>query len=149
MAEKIDEIRREVVLRAPIDTVWQAVTSAEEVSKWFGDLVEIDLKPGGRAKFGWSEHGDVFEAVVVEVEKPTRFSYSWAIDSNRPYEETIACLVEISLEAQGESTRLTLVESGFARIPDEVYQKHLDANSGGWDSELADLVAYLGAIRTG
>ena len=149
MPERIDEIRREVVLKAPIHRVWQAVTSAEEISKWFGDVVEVDLQPGGNARFGWSDYGDVFEAVVVAVEEPTRFSYSWAIDSNLPYEETIACLVEFNLEAEGENTRLTLVESGFAQIPDEVYQKHFDANSGGWDSELADLVEYLDAIRAG
>ena len=147
MAERVDEIRREVVLKAPIERVWQAVTSAEEISRWFGDVVEVDLKPGGKARFGWSEYGDVFEAIVIEVKEPTRFSFSWAFDSNMPYDEGTARLVEINLVAEGGHTRLTLVESGFAQLPDDLYQKRLDANSGGWDSELADLVEYLDAVR--
>jgi uncharacterized protein YndB with AHSA1/START domain len=147
VAERIDQIRREVVLNAPIERVWQAVTSSEEISKWFGDVVEVDLQPGGKAKFGWSDYGDVFEAIVVEVKEPTRFSFSWAFDSNVPYDDATARLVEIDLAAEGDNTRLTLVESGFAQLPDDLYQKRLDANSGGWDSELADLVDYLDFVR--
>ena len=82
--DRIDEIRREVVLDAPVDRVWKAVTSPEEVSQWFGDVTEIDLQPGGKAKFGWTEYDDVFEAVVTEVEEPSRFAYSWAFKANTP-----------------------------------------------------------------
>lgn len=147
MAERIDEIRREVVLTAPIDRVWRAVTSQDEVSKWFGDIAEIDLEPGGTARFGWTEFGDVFEAVVVEVDEPTRFSFSWASQANVPYDESMAQHVEITLTPEGENTRLTLVESGFAQLPDDLYQESIDANSGGWDAELGDLVAYVGGLE--
>ena len=149
MAERIDEIRREVVLKAPIERVWQAVTSAKEIAKWFGDVAEIDLRPGGVASFGWTEFGHVYEAVVIEVNEPTRFSYSWAFEANTPHDEATARVVEIELETVGDTTRMTLVESGFAQLPDDLYLAHLDANSGGWDSELADLVDCVGSRQGG
>lgn len=143
--ERTDEIRREIVLVASIERVWDAVTDPGQVSLWFGDITEIDLRPGGKARFGWSGYGDAFEAVVVEVDRPHKFSFSWAFQSNTPYEESTARLVEMTLEAVESGTRLTLVESGFLQLSGDEYQKAIDANSGGWDSELADLVTYLAA----
>jgi uncharacterized protein YndB with AHSA1/START domain len=147
--ERTDEILREIVLPASIERVWDAVTDPREVSKWFGDITEIDLRPGGTAKFGWSEYGDAFEAVVVEVDKPHKFSYRWVFQPNTPYDESTARLVEMTLETVESGTRLTLAESGFLQLSGDEYQKAIDANSGGWESELADLVAYLAADTGG
>ncbi len=112
---RTDEIRREVVLPAPIERVWDAVTDPIELSMWFGDIAEIDLRPGGEAKLGWSAYGDAFEAVVVEVDRPCKFSYRWASQSNTPYDESTARLVEMTLEPLDSGTRLTMVESVASR----------------------------------
>ena len=143
--DRTDEIQREVILAAPIERAWDAITRPEEVSRWFGDIAEIDLQPGGKARFGWSEYGDAFEAVVVEVDKPHKFSYRWMFQPNTPYDEATARLVEMTLEPVDSGTRLTVVESGFTKLTGDEYQKAIDANSGGWDSELADLNTYLAA----
>lgn len=149
MAEKIDEIRREVVLDAPIERVWEAVTSADEVKKWFGDTAEIDLRPGGKAKFGWTDFGSFSEAVVVEVDPPHRFSYSWTAESNTPYDETRATLVEYTLESDDDTTRLTMVESGFSRLPDEIYLDTLEGNTKGWAHELGELADFVAGVPAG
>jgi uncharacterized protein YndB with AHSA1/START domain len=47
---RVDDIRREIVIDASIERVWEALTSAEQMSQWFGDSAEIDLRPGGRAR---------------------------------------------------------------------------------------------------
>ena len=52
---KSDRIEREVVIAASQERVWTAITDPSEVSQWFGDLVEIELYPGGSARFGWTE----------------------------------------------------------------------------------------------
>jgi hypothetical protein len=54
-----------------------------------------------------------------------------------PYDPAATTLVEFSLEPEGTGTRLRLVESGFGD------ERHREENSGGWDAELADLVALL------
>ena len=45
----------------------------------------------------------------------------------------------------GAGTQLTVVESGFAQLPDDAYRTAYDGNTTGWASELGDLVAYLDA----
>ena len=145
--ERQNEIRREIVIDAPIERVWEAITSAEQVSQWFGDVCELKAQPGSRARFGWSDFGDVFEAEVITVEKPVRFAYRWALEEDKTLEESPNTLVQFILEHQGDMTRLTLVESGFSSLPDEIYQQHLEENSNGWDAELADLQAFLAGVR--
>jgi len=145
--EKVDEIRREVVIDAPIEKVWRAISSQEEIAKWFGDISEVELRRGGAARFGWTEYESVSEAVVEVVDEPHRFAYRWALDSNKPFEESLTTLVEFTLEPRGSGTHLTLVESGFAELPDVQYQEHFGTNSDGWDSELEDLKIYLAGVR--
>ena len=43
-----DSIVRETVVAAPVERVWEVLTRAEYVGRWFGaDSAEIDLRPGG------------------------------------------------------------------------------------------------------
>jgi hypothetical protein len=42
-------------------------------------------------------------------------------------------------------TRLTVVESGFAQLPEEEHRTAYDGNTGGWASELGELASYLDA----
>ncbi len=40
---------------------------------------------------------------------------------------------------------MTVVESGFAQLPQDSYHKAFDGNTEGWASELGELVEYLDA----
>ena len=42
-------------------------------------------------------------------------------------------------------TRLTVVETGFAQLPEDDYRKVYDGHTEGWASELGELVGYLDA----
>jgi uncharacterized protein YndB with AHSA1/START domain len=132
-----DTIERELRLDAPVERVWQVITDPAYVARWFGDKAEIDLRPGGAAVFGWSEHGDG-AARVERVEPPHVFAFRWMREHDVPYDEAGTTLVEFTLSPDGAGTRLRLVESGFSD------EGHLKENSGGWDAELGDLVRFLG-----
>jgi hypothetical protein len=56
--------------------------------------------------------------------------------------------VELSLESVGDGTRLLLVESGFAALPEDAYDHRFEENSSGWTSELEDLSVYVSALST-
>ena len=144
---RVDEIRRELVVEAPIEQVWEALTNAEHLSKWFGDSAEVDLRPDGRARFGWSEFNDSSEAIVEVVDRPSRFSFRWEALPDTPVEQA-STLVEFSLESVGEGTRLILVESGFAALPEDAYDHRFEENSSGWTAELKDLSVYLAAVSS-
>jgi uncharacterized protein YndB with AHSA1/START domain len=141
--EKQDTIEREIVVRAPIERVWQAITSVEDVAQWFGDIAEIDLRPGGRAKLGWTEFDSLVDAIVEVVEPPRRFSYRWSAAYDTAVEDGPSTLVEFILDAVAEGTLITLIESGFAALPDDIYESTLAGNESGWTAELQDLVSFL------
>jgi uncharacterized protein YndB with AHSA1/START domain len=42
-----DSIERTTHIPVDIETVWEALTTAEGIRRWFGDEAEIDLRPGG------------------------------------------------------------------------------------------------------
>lgn len=139
---RVDEIRRELTVEAPIEIVWEALTTAEHLAQWFGDSAEIDLRPGGRARFGWSEYDNKTEAIIEIVERPTRFSFRWEALKNTPVEEA-STVVEFELVPVGDRTRLTMVESGFSSLPEDEYDERFKENTSGWQAELADLSSYV------
>ena len=144
---KVDRIEREVIVAAPIERVWAAITDAREVAQWFGDVAEIDLRPGGKARFGWTEHDSVSDAIIEIVEPLQRFAYRWAAASGVAVADGPSTLVEFTLEVVAQGTRVRLVESAFANLPDEIYETNLGENQSGWRSELGDLTEFLGALQ--
>ena len=143
-----DTIERSVTIPADIDAVWGALTTRDGILNWFGDEVEIDLRPGGEASFGWSEYGETVHAVVQEVIPPTRFSYRWvAINSDR-VDTGPSTLVEFTLSTDGSTTIVTVVESGFSALPADIAERCLEDNTSGWNAEMQDLLDSLTAAAT-
>jgi uncharacterized protein YndB with AHSA1/START domain len=136
-----DRIERTVEIAHPPTRVWDALTTAEGLGTWFGHKADVDLRVGGRAELTWNS-GDKAELRIERVEPPHVFGYTWGIyglpegDPRRTY-------VEFTLRPTGEGTTLTVVESGFGQLSDQEYAKAFNANTEGWGSELAELVAYL------
>jgi len=138
-----DRIEREIVIEASRERVWAVLTSAEHVAKWLGDTAEIDLRPGGKAAFGWSGHG-TYEAVVERVQPPELFSYRWARKTGTAPTDGEATLVEFSLSPHGNGTLLRVVETGFASLnaTGEEQATEFEEHAEGWKSELAELTEY-------
>jgi uncharacterized protein YndB with AHSA1/START domain len=70
------EITRELVLPAPADEVWEALTDPDRLAEWFANDVELDLRTGGVGVFRW-DNGEMRTAVVEEVDPPHRFGFRW------------------------------------------------------------------------
>jgi uncharacterized protein YndB with AHSA1/START domain len=140
-------IEREILIHAPMDMVWAVVTEPDHISGWFSDSIELDLKPGGRAVLHWNAHGTVYGR-VEQVEPPHFFSFRWVAGHGPELAEDNSTLVEFSLSAEGESTRLKVVESGFRDLtgPDDEKQRHFNSHRRGWELELGQLEEYV--LRT-
>ena len=138
-----DRIERTVEIAHPPAKVWAALTTAEGISAWFGTEAAIDLRPGGSARVK-GESGRTYHMRVERVEEPTAFGLTWPIygqaedDPRRTY-------VEFTLEPVGAGTRLTVVESGFAQLPEDAHRTAYDGNTRGWASKLGELAGYLDA----
>jgi len=138
-----DRIERVVDIARPPAKVWAALTTDEGLASWFGDQASIDLRPGGAAQMTFSS-GDTVYMRVERVEEPTVFSFTWHI-YGLPDDDPRRTYVEFTLEPTAAGTRLTVVESGFAQLPDDAHKTAYDGNARGWASELGELVDYLDA----
>ncbi len=141
-----ERIEREILIDAPQDVVWSIVTEPEHVGTWFSDAAEIDLRPGGEAILTWEKHG-TSRARVEKVEPQSAFSFRWARPVEGEPREGNSTLVELTLAAEGDRTRLRVVESGFRELawPEEEKATYAEGNSRGWDHELGELVEYVAA----
>lgn len=137
--EQALEVRKTVEFDAAPERVWRAITDPDELASWFPDRVEGDVSLNGDGKWIWENHGAY--AVRFEVmDPPRRLVWRWARDPETALADGVTTLVEWDLEPRdGGGTTLRLRETGFARPEDR------QDNDGGWDAELAELVALLAA----
>src|SRR5215475_1232554 len=138
-----DRIERTVELAHSPAKVWAALTTAEGLGTWFGNKATIDLRPGGAAQMTWTD-GPTATMRVERVEEPAVFGFTWQI-YGLPDDDPRRTYVEFTLQPTSTGTLLTVVESGFAQLPEDIYRKAYDGNTQGWASELGELADYLDA----
>jgi uncharacterized protein YndB with AHSA1/START domain len=136
-----DRIERTVTLPRAPGEVWQALTTAEGLSAWFGERASIDLRPGGAATLTFAG-GVTVDMRIERVEEPTVFAYTWRLP-DLPEEDPRRTCVEFTLDPAGEGTVLRVVESGFAQLPLDTRRETYDSHREGWTRELAELVEHL------
>ncbi len=81
------------------------------------------------------DSGHTAEMRVERVEEPTVFGFTWHI-YGLPEDDPRRTYVEFTLQPAGTGTRLTVVESGFAQLPE-------DALARDWDGPLDALKDHL------
>ena len=138
-----DRIERTVQIAHPPATVWEALTTAEGLGAWFGDEATLDLRPGGPGRMTWTS-GEHTDFRVERVEEPTVFGFTWQV-FGMPDDDPRRTYVEFTLEPNGTGTRLTVVETGFAQLPEGVFRKAYEGNVTGWALELGELIEFLDA----
>ncbi|MEV4754848.1 SRPBCC family protein [Micromonospora sp. NPDC049559] len=142
-----DQIEQEIVIDAPVERVWAVLTEPGYIGKWFGqgDPTPVDLRPGGFMHLDHGENGK-FACRIEKVDPPHLLAYRWA--SAYPGEEATddnSTLVEFTLTPDGATTRLRVVESGFASLsipPERVASAGYDSHLLGWPEVLGNLRRY-------
>jgi uncharacterized protein YndB with AHSA1/START domain len=144
-----DRIEKTVTLRAPRARVWRAITTAEEFGAWFG--VKLD----GRFAEGATVRGKIthpgyehltMEILIERMESERYFSYRWhpyAVDAAVDYSTEPTTLVEFRLDEANGGTVLTIVESGFDRIPVARRAEAFRMNEGGWTEQMKNIEGYV------
>ena len=144
-----DRIEKEVLLRAPRARVWRALTDAEEFGTWFRVKLEGPFAVGkvvkGHITYPGYEH-ITFEVTVERMEAERVFAYRWhpyAIDPRVDYSPEPMTLVEFRLEDAAGGTRLTVVESGFDKIPAGRRAEAFRMNDGGWAEQMENIKRHV------
>jgi uncharacterized protein YndB with AHSA1/START domain len=145
---EMSKIEKRILLRAPRDRVWRALTNVEEFSKWFGVEAVGVFEPGARLEMSATHQGRKMEFyVVVQHMEPGRlFSWRWhpgvprtAVD----YSIEPTTLVEFRLEDADGGTLLTVIESGFDEISLARRAGVFGENEKGWESQLKAVERYV------
>lgn len=159
-----DRIEKRVVLRAPLDRVWRAISDAEEFGRWFGVRFDGPFAAGAAvgaaivpttvdaevAKRQEAHTGVKSTWQIVAIEPKRRFAYRWhpfAIDPGIDYESELTTLVEFTLTEAPDGVLLTIVESGFDAIPASRRSASFEANSEGWAIQTDMVRRYLADAR--
>jgi uncharacterized protein YndB with AHSA1/START domain len=144
-----DRIEKRVVLRAPRHRVWRAITNAEEFGAWFGVKLEGAFAEGamvrGKITYPGYEHLSM-ELLVERIVPEQLFSYRWhpyAIDPGVDYSAEPATLVEFRLDDVEGGTLLTIVESGFERIPLARRAEAFGMNDQGWTAQTRNIQRHV------
>lgn len=101
--------------QAPIETVWKAITSRDEMSQWYFNFQEFNPEIGFEFKFlsGPTEDRQYLHICkITEVIPEKKLAYSWRYVG---YEGDT--LVTFELFADGNQTKLKLTHEGFETFP--------------------------------
>ena len=159
-----DRIEKQILLRAPRQRVWRALSDSTEFGTWFGMKFNGAFAPGAKmtgviaptgvnadvAKAQKQYEGLPFEITIEQMEPERIFSFRWhphAVDRDVDYSGEPTTLVAFALEEVAGGVLLTVTESGFDRIPIARRAKAFTANEGGWGMMVKVLEEYLGNAR--
>lgn len=149
--QSTDRIETHVEVNAPRARVWRAISNAKEFGTWFGVKLDGDFAAGKTIR-GWLTIPKYFDLTldlqVERIEPEHYFSYRWhpyAIDPKVDYSSEPTTLVEFRLDemAGGKGTALTIVESGFDKIPLARRAEAYRMNNQGWVGQAKNLAKYV------
>jgi uncharacterized protein YndB with AHSA1/START domain len=136
--QQLAAIEKTVELSHSVNRVWRAISDASELAQWFPNTsATLDLRPGGVGHWVWDIDEGHFEAEIhVEVvEPPHRLVWTWGHEAGNT--DPVTRVEWLLSERPGGGTTLLVRETGF------LDEKRRSGNVEGWDSETAELVAYL------
>jgi len=155
-----DRIEKKIVLKAPREKVWRAISDSRQFGAWFGADLDGPFVAGewltGRiaptrmdpeiAKLQEPHAGMPFAFHVDGVESHRRISFRWhpyplaqAADLAREPMTTIT----FELEDADKGTRVTITESGFDQLEAARRDAAHAANDAGWDHQLRLLRKFV------
>jgi len=129
-------IVKEILLNAPVDIVWRAITDPEEFRSWYFDIPVFKAETGFQFHFyGENREGKKYKHLseVKEVVPMQKLSYSWKYEG---YEGD--SLVTFELFPEGEQTLLRLIHTGLDTFPDDNTDFAPSNFEGGWEAIICE-----------
>ncbi|MBS0339503.1 MAG: SRPBCC family protein [Proteobacteria bacterium] len=155
-----DRFEKSVLLPAPRERVWRAVSLAENFGSWFGADFAGPFVAGTRvsaaieptsvdpeiARMQQPYAGKPFDLHVVEVRPMEKFSFRWhpyAGEDGVDYSAEPMTLIEFELGDAEGGTLLRISESGFDQLPLARRKEAYAAEEGGWAAQCGLVKKYL------
>lgn len=132
-------ILHSTLIRAAPERVYDALTRAEEMDRWFTSDAAIDARPGGSIRFRWKDWGPdritgEDGGPVLEATRGERFVFQWR---EGPHPTT----VEITFQPCPEGTIVRVRETEYPDTPQG--RRELIECAAGWGEALTLLKFYV------
>lgn len=145
-----NRIEKSIELNAPVERVWRALTDSREFGTWFLAAIDGPFAAGamskGRMTYPGFEHMP-WEARIEAMEEPSYFAFSWPPYYGEEVAEDTSgdpwTLVEFRLEPIAAGTRLSIVESGFDKLPPARGPLAFRGNERGWEEQLGNIKRHV------
>lgn len=128
---KNDTFVLEQIYSAPVETVWRAITSKEEMKQWYFNFKEFVPEVGFEFQF-WGGPDESRQYLhlckITEVFPLQKLAYSWRYDG---YEGDT--LVTFELVSLGNFTKLKLAHEGLGTFPVSNPDFAKESFEGGWN----------------
>lgn len=131
-----EPVVKEMRVEASPETVFAFFTEPEKLTRWLCDEATVDPRPGGvnhQTHPGDAGNPDGpyrMRGEFVEVSPPSRVVFTWGFENPDVGVPPGSSTVEVTLEADGAGTRLTLVHR-------DLPESERGAHAGGWEKMLA------------
>src|SRR5690348_1851220 len=160
MDTSTDRIEKQVLLKAPRERVWRALSEADQFGTWFGVRFDGPFVEGERltgriaptqvdeevAAMQTPYEGTPFEWQVEKIEPMRRIAFRWhpfGVDKRIDYSSEPMTLIVFELHEAPGGILLTVNESGFDKLPQIGRAKAFEANEGGWTHQMRLIEKYL------
>jgi uncharacterized protein YndB with AHSA1/START domain len=153
-----DRIEKTATLKAPLATVWRAISDSAAFGTWFGMTIDGPFIEG-KTVMGVIAKTQVDNEIAKHQEPYVGMRCELRIERIAPLKllafrwhpgadpdtgpNARMTLVTFELEEVPGGTRLTITESGFEALPLEHRERAFTENDGGWEAQLSLIAKYL------
>jgi uncharacterized protein YndB with AHSA1/START domain len=134
--------RSEVFIDASPEHVFRFFVDPGWLSRWLGIAAFLDPHRGGEFRFEVA-NGEWCVGEYVEIDPPHRVAFTWGWENETMSLPPGSSVVEVSLSAEGDGTRLTLLHR---ELPND---DSLTLHADGWSRYLARLDRVARGLEPG
>jgi len=119
----------EVIINAPSEKVWRAITEKEQISKWLLPTDDFELKPGNVSTMTWQndEQKVTHTYRIKEIIREKKLVLQWNV-TDFPGDT----IITYELEESDGKTKLTFTLSGFEGKAFETKEQSREEDINGW-----------------
>ena len=131
-----NQIEKTQQLAFPMEEVWKAISTADEISAWF---IKADFKAEVGYDYRFTHEQTNIVGKVLEADPFHNLVYTWIIEGTG-----VETTVKWKLEEKEGGTFITLVHSGIENYPSEEMAINMfNSFTEGWTNCMVNLEKYL------
>jgi uncharacterized protein YndB with AHSA1/START domain len=135
-------VKSSVWIAAPRERVWRAITDPEQIERWLSPGTQwrsTGLGVGAKLYVVNPETGAEMYTQIIELLDPPR----QVAMRSQPEPPDTPRFTAWTLDEENGGTRVTVTETGFESMPEEIRGQHIEMDAMGFEMLLANLKAQV------